>query len=172
MASRTEPLLTLNEFSLALTALKYEDGPKRITVPMVHFAYLCHDMYKLVKASYFQVFQALKVSPDHVKPLLQVFAVLDLVANNDFADSDEKERKACAAFAACDNVAVLNYLWCKGFFWDETTLLSAVKYKSFECFKFALQKDCPLSLLSFRDFSELVSLYGSRDMLFYLTEKQ
>lgn len=172
MASHAEPLLTLNEFSLALTALKYEDGPSKITVPMVHFAYLCHDMYKLVKASYFHVFEALKVSPDHVKPLLRVFAVLDLVTNNDFADSDEKERRACATFAALDNVAVLNYLWCKGFFWDETTLLSAVKYKSFECFKFALQKDCPLSSLTVYEFRQHVAHYGSRDMMFYLVEKQ
>ena len=171
MASREE-LLTLNEFSLALTALKYKDGPRKITVPMVNFVYLCPDLYNMVKSSYFKVFKALKVSPDHVKPLLQVFAVLDLVVTNDFVDADDKERKACAAFAALDNVDVLNYLWNKGFFWDEHTLLTAVKAKSFDCFKFALQKDCPLSSLTVYEFRQHVAHYGSRDMMFYLVEKQ
>ena len=169
------PLLTMNEFSSALRGLQSEGtlAPQLITVSMVNFVYLCSDLYELVKSAFYQVFEFMNTPRSNVLPLLHVFELLDLVCGtDDLASANKMECDACAGFASLDNAPVLEYLWRVGFYWDENTLLNAVKTNSFKCFQFALQQDCPLSSLTFREFSNLVASYGSTEMCSFFVKKQ
>lgn len=112
-------MLTLVEFVDALHKLSRLQGDmvvRHITVPLVKFAYLCSEAYHGVK----QLFQ-------HCVTLVPVFHMLDLVRVHDnLLTSVSCEKKACAAFAAWNNLAVLSYLYNVGFSWDEETLFYAV----------------------------------------------
>lgn len=149
--------LSVFEFVNALKNLKayQENAVKKITVPMVKFVYLCSDMYNVLKLSFFS-------SPE----LMQVFWLLDLVAPpSDFALSDECEKKACALFAFLDNAPVLEFLWVHGFYWDEDTLLNAIRGKSNACFNFALENDCTVTSFTHREMIQFVRHYGTPEML-------
>lgn len=162
----TVPLISTSEFMhelRALHALGTKAALSKMPVSVVNYVYLCPDAYKLVKTAYYQNVPSsvLKASP-----LIQVFYLLDLVCTlDDFEMGNEQDSQACAAFAACDNVLVLEYLWKRGFYWDEKTLFAAVQAQSLGCFQFALSKQCPLKSLTFSEFIKFIHVYGTREML-------
>ena len=146
-------MLTLVEFVDALhklSRLQEDMAVRQITVPLVQFVYLCSAAYSGVR----QLFQ-------QCVTLAPVFQMLDLVRVHDnFLTSVSCEKKACAAFAAWNNLAVLNYLYDTGFSWDEETLFYAVYFRSSHCLQFALSHDCPLTSISEKEFVELVLKHG------------
>jgi hypothetical protein len=146
-------MLTLVEFVDALHKLSSLQGDivvRQITVPLVQFAYLCSEAYSGVR----QLFQ-------QCVTLAPVFQMLDLVRVHDnFLTSVSCEKKACAAFAAWNNLAVLNYLYDTGFSWDEETLFYAVQFRSSHCLQFALSHDCPLTSISEKEFAEMIMKHG------------
>jgi hypothetical protein len=169
---KTNNLISEEQFIYTLHSLYNEkDAVFKITVPLVDYVYLCPDSYKTIRNKYCNLI--LKFSP-----LLKVFEFLDLVSEDEeCTDStgeeyafnliamNSKDNKACAAFASINNLPVLEYLWRKGFNWNEQTLYAAVKAKNTKCLQFALEKKCPLTSVSKSQFIDFIINFGSPDML-------
>jgi hypothetical protein len=169
----TVKLISTSEFMQelrALHALGRKAAPSKIPVSVVNYVYLCPDAYELIKTAYYE-----HTCPSVLKSsaLIQVFYLLDLICTNeDFDVGNEQDSKACAAFAGCDNVPVLEFLWKRGFYWDEKTLFAAVRSQSLNCFKFVIGKQCPLTSLTFSQLLQFVHVYGTHDMICCLLEKK
>lgn len=152
-----DALMPVHEFLAVLHVLRFhgDNAVKRITVPMVQFVYLRSDVYRVIKSAFFGASE-----------LVQVFQLLDLVAAyDDLSFADEREKRACAAFAFLNNASVLQFLWSHGFFWDESTLFSAVCGKSNACFLFAAENDCTVTSLTHAELIAFVQRHGTPEML-------
>ncbi len=95
---------------------------KEVPVDLVEFVYFHDDLYTTYKAS---------------KKLNCVLLALDLIHSS-------FEKEACNLFAMYNNLPVLQFLYRKGFDWDEGVLFYACINNSLDCIQFALNKECPI----------------------------
>jgi hypothetical protein len=138
-------MLSIQDFSQRIALLHFQCKPEEIPVlgvPLVEFVYLFSDIYKSVRASLLHQL----VNNGLKSCLYKVFHLLDLVAyhDQDLFAAAEREALACASFAGVNNLPVVQFLYNRGFNWDERTLFGAVQGKSVACFTFAFERQRPL----------------------------